>query len=180
VRDKICSIGNLDLFIKHIYWMEQKENKTQLRKIYFDVVQYFMFPDECLHVKIKRMFQAPGTPQDIGDCGECLFCSGKHKQHTGIFRRGKLKSALIVAFTKGPQPTRSKCVVAALKKKKKDIWTDPASTVDAGMIQSLVIQLVMKGIVHMDYKTCRISWMILRDELVSDDENSWDGMTFIN
>jgi hypothetical protein len=150
--------------------MEQKENKTQLRKDYFDVVQYFMFPDECLHVKIERMFQAPGTPQDVGDCGECLFCSGKHKQHAGIFRRGKSKSALIVAFMKGPQPTRSKCLVAIIKKKKKDIWTVPVSNVDAGMIHSLLIQLVIKG------KTCRFSWMIIKDELVSEDKNSWDGM----
>jgi superfamily II DNA helicase RecQ len=174
--DKFVVVVSFDRFLKHIKWIGNNV-KAEFRQVYheryLEVAYFLVFPDMCYHVKIEILFENPDANRVREPCGECPFCNEFHEHYTQNFRRQELIDALDFLFNDGP--VEHSKVLAALRRQKDKIWTVRQSKVTSKHLHALVLQLVLKGIIDLNYSDCKLKWKKDRDTLVYKDMQRWAG-----
>ena len=108
----------------------------------FEVLTFIMTPSECFHCTMEKYFEQDTVGAEKQPCEKySSFCTGGHKQITGVFGKTQL-SGFLIDFCNGKSQTTDAFLKALKGKKDKIFEVGSVPNKVAGPIHALTLQLL--------------------------------------
>jgi len=143
-------------------------------------------PVQCQHLTLEEEFSDPSVPLATPNpcVNACCYCRNEHETYTGTLRRKKLVEAICLILVDGAGPYKKLYSVLNKPETRQQVWTVAKSNVSAGMVGSLILQLLGCRILCIVKGTTKLNWTIVQKDGSSSfaykDDTHWARLIYID